>query len=271
VVTDSSRGPALARAVADRTGEIVGALRGLDECGLRGPTALDDWSRLTVACHLRHGAKALSRMALDVRAGRPTSYYPAGREHERPATLVPAPGETPCDVVESLVAHSEELQRVWESLGASDWELTVREPDDNPDLGPLSLVRLPLMRLTEVEVHGTDLGLGLNEWSKLFVDTALPFRLEWLNVRRSNGREVDNGVQASWLLVATDGPAYLVTVAGRETYAVTADVNASASAVIEGTSRDLLALLLGRPTAAPLKITGDHVVATSFSKAFPGP
>jgi hypothetical protein len=232
---------------------------------------LDDWSRLTVVCHLRHGAKALSRMALDVLAERPTSYYPAGRGRERPGTLVPAPGEAPFDVVESLVAHSQELQRVWGSMEASDWELTIREPDDNPDLGPLPLVRLALMRLTEVEVHGTDLGLGLNDWSSLFVDAALPFRLEWLNVRRTNHREVDDRVQGSWLLVATDGPAYLVTVAGRETCMVTADDTASASAVIEGTSRDLLALLLGRPTAAPLKITGDQLLATSFSTAFPGP
>jgi hypothetical protein len=210
-------------------------------------------------------------MTLDVLAGHPTSYYPAGREHERPATLAPAPGETPVDVVESLVAHSEELQRVWGSLDATDWELMVGEPDDNPDLGPLPLVRLPLMRLTEVEVHGTDLGLGLNDWSRLFVDSALPFRLDWLNMRRTNHRQVDGRVQGSWLLVATDGPVYLVTVAGPETYTSTADVNASASAVIEGTSRDLLALLLGRPAAAPLKITGDQVVATSFSQAFPGP
>jgi hypothetical protein len=210
-------------------------------------------------------------MALDTRAGRPTSYYPAGREHERPATLVPAPGETPSDVVESLVDHSEELQRVWGSLDASDWELTVREPDDNPDLGPLPLVRLALMRLTEVEVHGADLDLGLNDWSRLFVDAALPFRLEWLNVRRTNQRQVDDHVHGSWLLVATDGPVYLVTVAGRETCAVRADDNASASAVIKGTSRDLLALLLGRPTAAPLKVTGDLALATSFSQAFPGP
>jgi maleylpyruvate isomerase len=263
-------GPALT-AVTMRTDEIVAALGGLSEQDLRAPSELDGWSRLTIACHLRYGAEALCRMTKEALAGRPTSFYPAGRSDQRPGTLAPWPGETVSDVLQSLATHSEELKRVWASAKSTDWDLTVREPRENSDLGPLALARLPLSRLTEVEVHGSDLGVHLKDWSDYFVETALPFRLDWLNVRRSNHRAVDDGVQGSWLLVATDGPTYLITVSGAAVRSIPSDTNSTASVVIEGSTRDLLAMLLGRPTLRPLKTSGDVALGSSFQRAFPGP
>lgn len=258
-------------AVAVRTGEIIDALRGLDQPGLVAASELAGWSRLTVACHLRYGAEALCRMTLDALAGRPTSFYPSGRAESRPATLEPAPGEGPSDVVESLTDRSRELHRVWGSVAGADWDRVVHEPKERPDLGPLPLARLVLTRLTEVEVHGSDLGLGLRGWSDLFTHAALRFRLDWLNVRRSNHRHVDDTLQGSWLLVASDGVVQLVTVAGSVVRSEPADRRTSATAVIEGSSRDLLALLLGRPTLRPLRFSGDPAFGASFSQAFSGP
>ena len=128
-----------------------------------------------------------------------------------------------------------------------------------------------LTRLTEVEVHGSDLGLGLRGWSDLFTDAALRFRLDWLNVRRSNHRQVDDTLQGSWLLVVSEGASQLVTVSGSAVRSEPADRGTPATAVIEGSSRDLLALLLGRPTLHPLRISGDPAFGASFSLAFPGP
>jgi maleylpyruvate isomerase len=180
--------PELVAEVRRRTDEVVAALDGLGDDGLRSPSALPGWSRLTIACHLRYGADAFGRMTAAAREGRPAAYYPGGREATRPATLEPSPGESPADVVASLAAHSAALDGAWQGMSAGEWDAVVREPDDRPDLGPLPVARLPLLRLTEVEVHGSDLDLGLDDWSDAFVRAALPFRLDWLNTRRTNHR-----------------------------------------------------------------------------------
>ena len=264
-------GPSLVAAAARRTDEIVGALQAIGEDGLAAPSALPGWSRLTISCHLRYGAEALTRMTAATLAGEPVSYYPGGRVAARPATLAPLPGETPPDVVVSLADHSAELDRRWSKVDDPDWTREVVEPEGQADLGPIELVRLPLLRLTEVEVHGSDLALGLDDWSETFVEAALPFRLEWLNTRRSNHRAFADTLEGSWLLVATDGPTWLVTVNGPRVTSVPAEPTARATAVIEASSRDLLALLLGRALLQPPQHGGDEDFAQAFPEAFPGP
>jgi uncharacterized protein (TIGR03083 family) len=261
----------LIAAVAARTDAIVLALRACDEEALCSPSALPGWSRLTIACHLRYGAQALHRMTRGAVEGVPVSYYPAGRERQRPLTLLPARHERPRAVVTSLARHSERLHEAWLGLTADARDLDVVEPEDNRDLGRLPLRRLPLLRLTEVEVHGSDLALGLDDWSELFVRLALSFRLEWLNTRRSNHRAVDTRVQGSWLLVATDGPTYRVTVTGDTVESRPASPTTPATAVIGASSRDLLALLLGRPFRTPPRVSGDVAFGQAFARAFPGP
>lgn len=247
-------------AIDRRTAEVVAALA---EADLDGASRLPGWSRLTIACHLRYGARAVRRMLDDVAAGRPTAYYPGGRAAVRDATLVPAPGE---DVVASLREESDALSPV---MLAADWSATIVEPPGEADLGPIPVRRLVLGRLTEVEVHGTDLGLGLADWSDLFVRTVLPDRVAWLPTRRTNHRAVDPSVRGSWLLRSPE-LAFLLTV--HEDGSVTtarAEPGDAADAVIEGSGRDLLALLLGRPFAAEVRRFGP--LADAFERAFPGP
>jgi uncharacterized protein (TIGR03083 family) len=258
-------------AIAERSRAISQNLARLDDEELHRPSDLRDWSRLTIACHLRFGAQALLGMTRCALQAMPVAYYPEGRETQRPRTLEPLSGESGQDVVESLARHSEELNQEWSALGPSAWRVAVNEPQDNPDLGPVPLWRLPLLRLTEVEVHGTDLGLNLADWSEIFITTVLPMRLEWFNVRRANHRVFDDELEGSWLLVATDGPAYRVSVDGTKVESVAASPHSQATAVIETTSRDLLAILLGRAVNSPPVITGDIAFGQSFSLAFPGP
>ena len=250
----------LRAAIERRTGELVAALVAAGEEGLRTPSELPGWSRLMVACHLRYGARALCWMTDAALAGEPASYYPGGRGVERPGTLEPEPGESPADVVASLAHHAAELDRRWSALDDERWRLVVTEPAGNADLGPQRLDDLAVLRLTEVEVHGTDLGLGLPDWSDTLVAAALPLRL-----RRLERRPFPTGIEASWLLAATDGPAHVVAIGGGRVRTGPA-AGASAGCLVEGTTRELLALLLGRPRwPAP---TG---AAASFARAFPGP
>jgi uncharacterized protein (TIGR03083 family) len=258
-------------AVRERTRNIVETLSGLDDDELRGPSGLPEWSRVTIACHLRYGAGALSRMTRSAALGVPVAYYPEGREVQRRKTLVPLAGESPQDVVNSLGRLSEELNEIWTALDSGAWGVEIVEPQDNPDLGPIPLGRLPLLRLTEVEVHGTDLGLHLADWSEMFIKSVLPMRLEWLNIRRANHRAFDRELTGSWLLVARDGPIYKVSVNGTKVESRPAHRNARARAVIEASSRDLLALLLGRALLTPPCIAGDTAFGESFVRAFPGP
>jgi len=238
------------------TADVVTALGDTD---LDAPSQLAGWSRLTVACHLRYGAEALRWMTADTLAGRPTSYYPGGRATHRPMTLVRGQGESGAEVVASLGEESAALHEEWRAV--MDWAVPIVEPPDNPDLGPVELRRLALARLTEVEVHGTDLGVGLGPWSEVFVRLVLPMRLEWLNSRRSNHRDVDTSIQASWLLVATDLKiSQVVTVDGPTVVSRSGD---SADAMIVGTGAELLALLLGRAPAG--------FAPENFSLALPGP
>ena len=256
----------LAAAVARRTSEIVAALGALDANALRGPSLLPDWSRLTIACHLRYGAAALARMTDDALAGRPTSYYPGGRARQRPGTLAPDDGESPADVVASLATRSGELHGRWSELTPDRWATVVDEPPDNPDLGSMPLHSFALLRLTEVEVHGTDLDLGLDDWSDGFVAAALPFR-----IRRLAGRRPAIPVEGSWLLVADDGPTHLVTATPTSVETGAASPDEPATARVEGSARDVLALLLGRPPVQPLRRAGDVDLAEAFDAAFPGP
>jgi uncharacterized protein (TIGR03083 family) len=254
-----------------RSDSVVAALGELDEAELAAASALPQWTRLTIACHLRFGAETLARMTRDALAGLPTAYYPEGRSTQRPRTLVPSAGESPRHVVEGLARACRELGDQWLDLTDDHWRLSVMEPTNNPDLGPSTLARLALGRLTELEVHGTDLNLNLSDWDEDFVAVALPARLEGLNTRRSNHRDFDKTIRGSWRLTATDGPTYLVSLSDDGVSSSPAPPDSTARATITGSSRDLLSLLLGRPTVDALRISGDREFAQRFEAAFPGP
>jgi uncharacterized protein (TIGR03083 family) len=258
-------------AAAHRSARIGDALSDLSTETLLQPSSLPGWTRLTVACHLRYGAEAILRLTQAGISGKRAAYYPDGRAAQRPLTLEPGPGEDPQEVVNSLRRLSGELDGVWGALNGETWDREVVEPDGNPDLGTLRLSGLPLLRLTEVEVHGSDLGLGLDDWSDLFVSTALPIRLRWLSVRRTNHRSFDRDLQGAWLLVAVDGPSFIVSVSGDVVDSHPAEPDSVADASIKATSRDLLAFLLGRPCIEAPRIVGDVKLGEAFQAAFPGP
>ena len=260
-----------AGAAAERSAQLIAAVRKLDTAELHAPSALPGWSRLTVVCHLRYNAEALLRMTRDALDGRATAYYPRGRAAQRPSTLEPRPGEHPRDVLDEWEDVGGRLDDLWDSLVDDDWTLDVTEPADNPDLGTIPLSRLALARLTEVDVHGTDLGIGFSDWSDTLVELGLPIRLEWLATRRTNHRDFDRSLNGTWLLASHDGFRWEVTVDGTTVESRPADNSTSPRATITASRRDLLALLLGRPPRVPPNVSGDADFAEAFSRAFPGP
>ena len=126
------------------------------------------------------------------------------------------------------------------------------------------------MRLTEVEVHGSDLEVGLEPWSATFVDAALPMRVRWLQSRRSNHGDADDTIEGSWNLVSLDGPVFNVRTSGRRVQVVAAP-DPDADATIGGSGAELLAMLLGRLDVGSLDVRGDLRLASAFHNAFPPP
>jgi len=260
--------PAVIEAVAQRHRELTSILAELDDEATLAPSLLPGWNRLTVICHLRYGAEANLAMTRAVVAGGTASFYPERRAVQRPSTLGLRPGEDPGLAIRSLAAASAELDALWASFNTENWSLRAVEPDDNPDLGPTTLGFLTLLRLTEVEVHGTDLDAGATSWSDVFVDTALPMRIRWLSTRRTNSTASNASVVGTWILKPHEATPFTISAT---TEGISVFEGDSGDAVIAGSKRELLAFLLGRTPLATLAVSGDHDLAARFKQAFPSP
>lgn len=167
-------GESIAQAVMARHREIAERIHDVEEAYLLQPSRLPGWDRLTVLCHLRYGAVASRQITQATLDGRAAAFYPKGRQHQRPETLQRSNGESVIAVAASLDVESQSLDETWACIGDDQWRLTIHEPSDNVDLGPITLWTLALLRLTEVEVHGHDLDLGLSPWSATFVESCSP-------------------------------------------------------------------------------------------------
>lgn len=266
-------GVTIAEAVERRHRELAAALADAPDSVLAAPSKLPGWDRLTIVCHLRYGAVASRRMSDDALAGRATAFYPDGRSQQRASTLEPAARESPSDVVASFEHESSRVDALWQGLDDPDWRTPIEEPAGARDLGTITLRTLALLRLTEVEVHGADLDLGLSPWSTTFVQAALPMRLRWLATRRSNDASPDTSLCGSWALRATDGTSYVVRSDGRSVTVTDSDSAGvdEPRATIEGTGVQLLALVLGRVPLGELTVHGDVDFAAAWLRAFPPP
>ncbi len=254
--------------VEERTDEIVRALDAACEAAIVAPSLLEGWSRLTIACHLRYGARACVAMTGGSLHGRLVSFYPPGRVSQRPATLVPDDGETPDAVVASLAASSDALHEGWSKLHASDWTLAVLEPDCVDRLDCRTLIGLVLLRLTELEVHGADLDLGLSPWSSVFGPAVLPQRLRRL-------RALPASPARTWLFHADDAESHLLrtdsdgTVLDRSALGSNPCVRADIE--LGATANDLVAVLLGRAPVDSVDVSGRHASCLSPGLQLQGP
>lgn len=264
-------GPAIVRAIAAGQQSVVRALGLLDDDGLRAPTLLPGWDRLTVVCHIRYGAEAADRLVRAGLAGEPALFYPGGRTEQRPGTLHPQPGETPRGVVDSFAERCAQLDATLATLTEDDFALEVHEPEGTFDIGTQTIEQLLTLRLTEVEVHAGDLLLGLDKWSDTLVAAGLPLRFERLATRLANQPPIDTSYEGTWLLRTTEGDAWTVTLEPKRAEVRVADYDTRNDATITASRRDLLALLLGRPLETEAVFSGDTELAAAFTKAFPGP
>ncbi len=245
----------MTKLVSERSEEVCAALEALDLGELDAPTALPGWSRLTIACHLRYGAQACRQMTEAALAGRPSAFYPGGRELQRPYTLRPALGESALHVMESLREECLSLAGLWAGLDEGDWGIVAYEHEETRSLGDPTLRELGLLRLTEVQIHGDDLQVGLGPWPAAFGRAVLPQRVARL---RLDTEQLPDGV---WLLSASDLGDHLVPPRAQGP----PDVR------FRATANDLVALLTGREPTGPIAVDGDPDMAAAFLGAIVGP
>lgn len=260
-------GPVVA-AIAGSHRRLVEHLRALTEDELLAPSRLPEWNRLTVVCHLRYGAEAIDRMVRAALADEPALFYPGGRLEQRPGTLLPSPGESPREVVDSFAERCERLDATLAAVPGDGWTVFAREPEGHHDLGPQQVFALAVLRLTEVDVHAVDLDVGIEDWSDAFCRVGLPLRLQRLGKHLANNPSPEP-IVGTWLLRASPVDCYLVSKTADTATVRGALYEDIADGTIDASARDLIALMLGRPFEGVVEFSNDF--ARSFSAAFPGP
>ncbi len=248
--------------VRSRSAEICDALDRLGD-SLETPSALPEWSRLTLACHLRYGAQTTRRMIEATLDGRQSAFYPAGRDAQRESTLRPALGEAPLRVLTSLRDACVELDDVLAGVAEAEWSLHV-EPSTDGDLGAIALSDLLTLRLTEVEVHGTDLNLGLEPWADVFGRAALEQRLA-----RARFEAIVGAVPIAVESVAPDVGTWVVRIDADGKASVSP--TGPAEATVTATANDHVAMLLGRTPATAPDVAGDREAAAVYRGRIVGP
>ncbi len=193
--------------------------------------------------------------------------YPGGRE-QRNAEIESAARTAPKELLDRFERSAGELAAAWRQLATKKWDTTFTEHE----LGAMRLGRLVALRLTEVEVHHADLAVafGPRDWSPEFARGGLPLRIA--SLRRLRRRtDADRTVAGTWLLVCDDlDTQWWVDAHGSDVEIAVSSIT-RADTVLVGTARDLMALLLGRQSAAMLAVSGDATLARAFKRAFPGP
>ncbi|MFZ0215169.1 MAG: maleylpyruvate isomerase N-terminal domain-containing protein [Candidatus Dormiibacterota bacterium] len=266
---DASARERLLLAIEASTARLTATIATLNAGALAGPSRLGGWDRRTIVAHLAYVATAYVRVTADVLAGRPASSYPGGSA-ERARSLHSLDGCSPADSAERFRTAADELRDRWARLEPPQWERRFVEGR----IGAMALARLIPLRLTELEVHGSDLDAGLEiaGWSDALVSICLPLRVAWLPVHHRDRPDAALTCDGSWLLRATDtGARWLVQARGPDAWCRVAGARDDAEGEIAGPARSLLAYLLGRMPPDPPAAVGGEVALVRFKRAFPGP
>ena len=258
---DAKQALALLPVVDEATARLIRTVHD-EQLHPQQPSALAGWTIANVLSHLWYGAVASLRMTRQVIDGHAeVDFYPGGAD-EREASIRSGDGYSREELVQRLQQTSSQLTDAWKRLDQSDWQRTFVEPR----LGPIALTRLVILRLTELEVHHTDLGAGYahNQWDPTFVAYSLPLRVAWLPRHHRVRADADLTVNGRWNLRVQDGQGWVVQADGERAEVVPG--HSRHDPVIQGTPAQLLALLLGRP--AGIEPTQE---IHRFKQAFPGP
>lgn len=164
------------------THRLVVAVEGMSEEEAAGPSLLPGWTRGHVITHVARNADALRNLLYWAWTGVETPAY--RRASQREADIEEGAGRAVDDLRDDLAESAEAFAAEAEMLSDAAWRHDVRMFD-----GPVFSAALILpRRLTEVELHHTDLGLGYKaaDWTPRFAALRLPEPMaSWREERKS--------------------------------------------------------------------------------------
>ncbi|AGP58716.1 maleylpyruvate isomerase family mycothiol-dependent enzyme [Streptomyces rapamycinicus] len=158
-----------AAAVQEATDRLLTAVAALDEASLTRPSELPGWTRGHVLAHLARNADAMVNLLTWARTGEETPMYPDAETRD---------ADIRRDADRPLAVHLDDLRT---SATRFDAAVAALPPERLPyEVTPRGGVRepaagLPLRRLTEVELHHVDLGVGrtVTDLPATFVESLL--------------------------------------------------------------------------------------------------
>jgi maleylpyruvate isomerase len=231
---DSDPG-ALQERIDAATGRLLADVGALTDDQVSDRSLLPGWSRGHVLTHIARNADGLRNLLAWARTGIETRQYPSRQARE--ADIAAGAGRTAAELAADLEESAARFASDAASMPESAWATEVQDM-----LGAAHPAWFVLFRrLTEIEVHHVDAGLGYRpaDWPQPFVTDLLERVLGDFAVRAD---------VASCVLKGTDTGRSLRT--GPEPEADEAVM------IVSGPERDLLAWLIGRAAGTGLSVTG---------------
>jgi maleylpyruvate isomerase len=202
----------------------------LSDADAQAPSGLPDWTRGHVLTHLARNAEALVNLLTWAQTGVETPMYPS--RAQRDADIERGSGRSATELVEDLAATSDRFRAAAGTMTDAAWSAMVRHGAANR---PAPGAWIPVLRLTELEIHHTDLAVGYepDHWPSEWVSAYLPDAV----------LELDDRAGEPLALTATDTGARLGASDGAR--------------LVAGPQRALLAWVTGRADGADLEVTPD--------------
>ena len=148
----------------------------LTDTQVRQPSLLPGWTIGHTLSHIALNAEAFVRVAKGLTAGEVGSMYPTSES--RDAAIEAGAHRSAQEIVAHCQAANAELLAIWSTLTAE--QILIGQANRTPGTPTFPATNIPLARLREVEVHGSDTGLPALEiahWSSAYVDVDLPIQL----------------------------------------------------------------------------------------------
>lgn len=144
-----------------------------------------DWTIGHTLSHIALNAEAFARVAEGLAAGQVGSMYPTS---ESRAEAIEAGAHRSA---QEILAHCQDSNAdflaIWATLTAEQRE---GQANRTPGTPTFPATNIPLARLREIEVHGSDTGLlalTISQWSSAYVDIDLPMQFATVAARLGRG------------------------------------------------------------------------------------
>jgi maleylpyruvate isomerase len=178
------------------------AIADLTDRDARQPSRLPDWSVGHVLAHVARNADSHRRRADAAIAGRVVDQYPGGFAG-RAAEIDAGAGRPAAALIADVRESADTLEAAWDRVPPDAWDQRSRDVSGTER----SLRALPSRRWQELEVHGVDLGLGVDyaDWDDAFVTSSLARLRPTLAARLPTGAsapsagQLDARAELAWL------------------------------------------------------------------------